>query len=278
MRRLMQRLISILLFSSLALLSGCSTVFFQPSKELLVTPDQLGLEYRDVCFSSSDKLQLHGWWFPAAEKSNALILFLHGNAENISSHAAAVYWLTRHQYDVFIFDYRGYGLSQGQPQLDGAIDDIYYAMDYAAAHYPADKKIFLVGQSLGASLGIYSLAQRPQDIDGAVFISPFSDYREISRDMLASSWLTWALQWPLSLTISNRYRPLDAVGQLPEIPLLYLYSEQDEVIHPRHVLTLYQQSNAPKFISRLEGTHNNLFSHPANRQRLLQYLDSWLAE
>ncbi len=274
----MQRSISILLFSAFALLSGCSHVFFQPSKDLLITPDQLGLDYRDVYFSSNDNLQLHGWWFPAAEKSNALILFLHGNAENISTHSAAVYWLTRHQYDVFIFDYRGYGLSQGQPQLDGAINDIYHAMDYARNHYPADKKIFLIGQSLGASLGIYSLSRRPQGIDGAVFVSPFSDYREIARDMLASSWLTWGLQWPLSLTISNRYRPLDAVDQLPQIPLLYLYSEQDEIIHPRHVLALYQQSKSPKFIARLEGNHSNLFGHAANRQLLLQYLDSWLSE
>ncbi len=267
-----------IIISAFSLLSGCSHVFFQPSKELLTTPDQLGLEYRDVYFSSSDNLQLHGWWFPAAEKSNALILFLHGNAENISTHAAAVYWLTRHQYDVFIFDYRGYGLSQGQPTLAGAIDDIYHAMDYATEHYPADKKIFLIGQSLGASLGIYSLAQRPQGIDGAVFVSPFSDYRAISRDMLASSWLTWAFQWPLSLTISNRYRPLDAVDQLPKIPLLYLYSEQDEVIHPRHVLALYQQSKAPKFINQVKGNHSNIFSYATNQQLLLQYLNSWQAE
>lgn len=276
MYQIMQRLISILLFSASILLSGCSHVFFQPGKELLVTPDQLGIEYRDVYFSSNDNLQLHGWWFPAEESSKALILFLHGNAENISTHSAAVYWLTRHQYDVFIFDYRGYGLSQGQPQLDGAINDIYHAMDYAAAHYPADKKIFLIGQSLGASLGIYALAQRPQGINGAVFISPFSDYRVISRDMLASSWLTWAFQWPLSLTISNRYRPLDAVSQLPQIPLLYLYSEQDKVIHPRHVQALYQQSKTPKFIDRVEGSHSNTFSHAANRKLLLEHLDSWL--
>lgn len=277
MHQLMRRLISILLFSVLSLLSGCSHVFFQPSKELLVTPDQLGLEYRDVYFASSDNLQLHGWWFPAAEKSNALILFLHGNAQNISTHSAAAHWLTQHHYDVFIFDYRGYGLSQGQPQLDGAIYDIYHAIAYAREHYPADKKIFMIGQSLGASLGIYSLAQRPQGIDGAVFISPFSDYRAIARDMLASSWLTWGLQWPLSLTISNRYRPLDAVQQLPQIPLLYLYSEQDEVIHPKHVLALYQQSRQPKFIAQLEGNHSNLFNHVSNRQLLLKYLNSWMA-
>lgn len=111
-----------------------------------MTPDQLGLDYRDIYFSSSDNLQLHGWWFPAEEKSNALILFLHGNAQNISTHSAAVYWLTRHQYDVFIFDYRGYGLSQGQPELDGAIKDIYHAMDYARKHYPTDKKYFCLGK------------------------------------------------------------------------------------------------------------------------------------
>ena len=257
---------------------GCTNFFFQPSKRLVVTPAQFGIEYQDVYFKSIEGLDLHGWWFPARKESRALLLFLHGNAENISTHSAAVYWLTQHQYDVFIFDYRGYGLSQGVPDMDRSMTDIYQAFAYANKRNAEGKKLFVMGQSLGASMGIYSIAQKPEGIDGAVFVSPFSDYREITRNMLAGSWLTWAFQWPLSLTISNDYRPLDYVRRLPEIPVLYLYSNEDRVIPSQQVKALYEHSNEPKEIEQIIGTHNSIFSIESNREILLKYLNAWIKD
>jgi len=258
------------------MITGCTNLFFQPTKRLVVTPAQFGIEYQDVYFKSVDNLDLHGWWFPAREQSKALVLFLHGNAENISTHSAAVYWLTQHQYDVFIFDYRGYGLSQGVPDMDMLMTDIYQAFAYANKRNVRDKKLFVIGQSLGASMGIYSIAQKPDGIDGAIFVSPFSDYREITRHMLASSWLTWAFQWPLSFTISNDYRPLDYVKELPEIPVLYLYSNEDRMIPPQQVKTLYEHSNEPRDIEIVHGVHNSIFSIESNREIVLKHLNSWL--
>lgn len=270
--RLLNRLFSILLLTSLA---ACTNVFLQPSKNLLITPEQLNIAYSDIYFNSKDKLKLNGWWFPAQQNSKALIIFLHGNAENISTHSAGVHWLTKHQFDVFIFDYRGYGHSEGQADIDMTISDIYSAIEYASSHYPADKKIFLIGQSLGASMGIYALAQQPEHIDAAVFISPFSDYRTIGREMLASSWISWAFQWPLSFTISNDYRPLDYATALPDIPILYLYSNQDEVIKPEHVQVLYQHTHQPKYIEQLSGSHSRILTSEENRKILLNYLNRW---
>jgi len=266
-------LITICLF---AMITGCTNLFFQPSKHLVVTPAQFGIEYQDVYFKSVDNLDLHGWWFPAREQSKALVLFLHGNAENISTHSAAVYWLTQHQYDVFIFDYRGYGLSQGVPDMDMVMTDIYQAFSYANKRNAIGKKLFVMGQSLGASMGIYSIAQKPDGIDGAIFVSPFSDYREITRKMLAGSWLTWAIQWPLSFSVSNDYRPLDHVKKLPDIPKLYLYSDEDRVIPSEQVKTLFENSHEPKFINKVQGSHNGIFGNESNREILLKYLDEWL--
>lgn len=273
MLKLLNRLFSILLLTSL---TACTNVFLQPSNKLLITPDQLNIPYSDITFTSKDKLKLNGWWFPAQQNSKALVIFLHGNAENISTHSAGVHWLTKHQFDVFIFDYRGYGRSEGQADIDMSINDIYSAIDYAVSHYPAEKKIFLIGQSLGASMGIYALAQRPDDIDAAVFVSPFSDYRKISREMLATSWISWAFQWPLSFMVSNDYRPLDYASALPDIPILYLYSHQDEVIKPEHVQTLYQHTHQPKFIEQLDDSHSRILSNENNRNVLLKYLNTWL--
>lgn len=259
----------------LTLTTGCTNLFFQPSRYHAVTPDQFDINYEDVYFNSIDNLKLHGWWFPARDESKALLLFLHGNGENISTHSAAVYWLTQHQYDVFVFDYRGYGLSQGIPDIDMVMTDIHQAYAYANKRKAAGKKLFVMGQSLGSSMGIYSIAQKPTGIDGAIFVSPFSDYRDITRNMLSKSWLTWAFQWPLSLTISNDYRPLDYVKKLPAVPTLYLYSEEDRVIPPEQVKTLFESANEPKYIERLQGPHSGIFSIKSNRNIVLKYLNEW---
>lgn len=243
---------------------------------MLVNPGQLGIEFEDIYFKSVDDLNLHGWWFPSREKSNGLLLYLHGNGENISTHSAAVYWLTRHQFDVFIFDYRGYGLSQGVPDMDKSMTDIYQALKYVNSRKQSGKKLFVMGQSLGASMGVYALAQKPAGVAGAIFVSPFSDYREITRDALAGSWLTWALQWPLSLTISNEYRPMDYVNKLPQIPVLYLYSNEDRVIPVRHIKQLYENSNQPKFIEEVVGSHSSILNIETNREVILKYLNKWL--
>ena len=257
-------------------ITGCTHIFFQPSKTLLVDPAQFNIEYENIYFKSTDNLSLHGWWFPAQQESKALILFLHGNAQNISTHSSAVHWLTKHQFDVFIFDYRGYGLSGGSPQLGMIMQDIGKALEYSNEHLSVDKQLFVIGQSLGASMGIYSIAKYPDGIDGAIFISPFSDYRCIAQHALSGNKLTWAFQWPLSLLINNDYRPLNYVQQLPSIPLLYLYSNNDHVIPPEQVKALFHKSSHPKYIEPLEGNHNTLFEFDANKEIILKYLKKWL--
>ncbi len=243
---------------------------------MIADPVQLGYEYRDVDFKSIDGLNLHGWWFPARQESKAIVIFLHGNGENISSHFAAVSWLTEYNYDVFIFDYRGYGASQGEPDLDWVVTDIFQAFDYVDGMNEWKLPVFLIGQSLGASMGIYTLSEKPHNIRAAIFISPFSDYRGIVRHVLSRSWLTWLLQWPLSYTVSNRYRPLDYVSQLPPVPILYLYSKEDRVIPAEQVLSLYRNTSPPKYIEQVKGGHSDIMGLDYNRKIVLRYLQQWL--
>ena len=76
-----------------------------------------------------DGLKLHGWHLKAKDKSRGTILQLHGNAENISTHVNSVLWLALEGYDVFNFDYRGYGKSEGSPTLDGVHIDARAALE-----------------------------------------------------------------------------------------------------------------------------------------------------
>ena len=260
------------------LVSSCTNLFFQPIKQHLASPEQYGIEYENIFFKSKGDINLHGWWFPAilssGEVSRGSILFLHGNGDNISTHSGLIYWLTQYQYDVFIFDYRGYGYSQGESEISGVLADIGSARKYVESRNQ-QQPFFIIGHSLGSSLGIVNLAKNGEGVDGAIFISPFSDYKKVAREMMSNFWLTWPFQWPMSMTVSAEYNPIDYVAQLPGVPKLFIYSSEDRVIAPEHVKDLYIKAPAPKFIAITKGQHNEVFSKKETQKIILQYLNSW---
>jgi uncharacterized protein len=76
--------------SPMLLLAACTGLIFQPLQEHLLTPDRLGLAYRDVAIVAADGVRLHGWFLPARAPRQGSILFLHGNAQNVSTHITSV--------------------------------------------------------------------------------------------------------------------------------------------------------------------------------------------
>lgn len=257
--------------------SGCTSVFFQPQHIQYLTPDEIGLAYEDVYFRSSDGLMLHGWLLPARGKAKGTVLFLHGNAQNISTHIASVHWLPAQHYNVFLPDYRGYGLSEGEASLAGMQDDINSAMAYLLHRADIDAgRIVILAQSLGGASAIYNVAHSPyrQQIKALIAESAFSDYRGIAREKLASFWLTWPLQWPLALSIDDDYSPLPAVSKVSPIPLLIIHGDNDQIVPLEHAKLLFAAAVEPKEMWVVaNGGHIEAFRHKEYQTRLLQYLE-----
>ena len=235
------------------------------------------LHTKDIYFASADGTQLHGWYLPAKGQAKQTVLFLHGNALNISVQLAAVYWLADYDYDVYIFDYRGYGRSGGEVSLPGAISDIDAAIKYVATNKRVDGKFIVFGQSLGASMGIYALSHSEIKDDIAAYLSlaAFDDYREITRDFLSRQWYTWPVQWPLSLTVDNRYRPLDYIAEISPIPIYILHGEDDQTIEMKHAKSLFAAAAPPKYFVKLKNGHNTIFQSQDNRLQILHILDKF---
>lgn len=269
----------IIILSCLLLVSGCTRFIFYPMEQHVLTPDAIGIQYRDVFVASADNLQLHGWKLFSENETMGTLLFFHGNAENISTHFTNVFWLTEHGYDVYLFDYRGYGKSEGEAELAPIIDDMQVLTRHVVDAVPANEKLVVMGQSLGASLSIYSVAHSPyrDRIAALVSVAAFSDYQDIAQDALAKSWVFWLFQWPLSKTISNTYSPVDAVDEVSPVPLYLMHSKEDEIIDYYHAERLYQAAQEPKQIISLEGGHNVTFNLEANRQQLLDVLQRVIA-
>ena len=258
----------------LLVLQGCTNVLFVPSRQHLLTPDKVHLSYSDIHIAAADGVKLHGWYLPATAPVRGNILFLHGNGENISTHLATVYWLPAEGYDVYLFDYRGYGQSQGDVGLAGSLSDIESMIAYVAANKSTPQKVIVLGHSLGASMGIVAVSQsaHKQDMAGMISIAAFSDYGAVTRDVLSRSWVTWLFQWPLSLAIDNRFSPKKYIADISPLPIVLMHSANDEIIEPYHADILLKAASEPKSFQALHGDHNHVFNNEGNRHTLLESL------
>jgi len=276
----MRRLLSLLALISI-LLAGCNGVFFYPDRYEEFSPEQLGLTHQDVYFQADDGTRLHGWFLPAQGTAQGTILFLHGNAENISTHIMSVFWLPARGFNVFLIDYRGYGVSEGEPSVDGVQEDVNAAMRTLLTRPGVDPdRIVMFGQSLGGSLAIYNVAHSPyrRHIRALAVESAFASYRDIAREKLASFWLTWPLQYPLSWLISDKYSPAAAVALVSPIPLLIIHGDHDAIVPVSNAKRLFELAREPKQLWIVpDGGHIQAFHHRVYRDRFVAWLNQALS-
>jgi uncharacterized protein len=272
----MKNLLLSILLLTITCASGCSGILFFPQKQHLQTPDMLGLEYEDVFFSSADDTTIHGWWLKAKTPVKGTIYFLHGNAENISTHIRNIAWLPGYGYQVFLIDYRGFGLSDGKATLPGALQDIQAGFEYILARGDTrDKPLYLLGQSLGASMAIYFAATDPlakKYLNAVISDAAFPRYSEMARYVTSQSWLTWPLQYPVSWSMIRGYDPVDYVADISPVPLLLIHSKDDRIVPHAFNEELLQAALKPRNFFETRGPHTATFSNAQNRDYLLGYL------
>jgi len=272
---LMQRLL-FFIAGMMLVLAGCNGMFFYPYRTQVLSPDQLGLKYEDVYYQTRDGIRLHAWFLPSTSRAQGTILFLHGNAENISTHIMSVRWLPAQGFNVFLPDYRGYGESDGEPSMKGVQDDVESALRTLLARPDVEPdRIVVFGQSLGGAIAIYNVAHSPyrQNIRGLAVESAFSGYRGIAREKLGSFWLTWPLQYPLSWLVSDRYSPADAVAGISPIPLLIIQGDRDPIVTVGNARSLFELAREPKELWVVPGGgHIQAFQRETYRDRFVAWL------
>ncbi len=259
---------------------SCSSFFFYPSRELLKNPYIESFSYRDVFFSSKDGIKLHGWYvFAKTSKPKATVVLFHGNAENISTHVNAGLWLVKAGYDLFIFDYRGYGLSEGKPSLTGIHLDGISAL-HKALEIGRSDQLIVFGQSLGAAVSVYSVANFPfkDKIKLLILDSPFADYELILRDKLKETFILYPFSFLSGFLIDNTYSPLKWIEAIKPTPVVILHGRKDKIIPVRHSLLLAKKVNWEKLVIITNSDHILSLTEVKARSKVLKKIGEVLKD
>lgn len=236
------------LLLAITLFFNQSRLIYYPDPTIAATPDNIGLAFRDVTFTAMDGVRLSGWFIPA-DQPKGTILFCHGNAGNISHRLETIAIFNQLGYSTFIFDYRGYGTSQGTPSEEGTYLDVEGAWQYLVQQEktPPDN-IIPFGRSLGGAIAAWiSGSKKPK---ACIIESSFTSVPDIAASLY--SFL------PTKILCRFQYNSLTAVKKI-SCPLLIVHSVDDEIIPFSHGEKIFQAAAKPKTFLKIHGDHNNGF-------------------
>ena len=225
---------------------------YRPSTRIKVTPASVGMYYEEVALVASDGVRLSGWYLPLAD-ARGTVLFCHGNAGNISNLIAVAQDAHRLGLGILLFDYRGYGQSEGTPSEEGTHRDAEAAWNYLVQEAGlAPDQIAIIGRSLGGPIA----ARLARDkTPAALFLEEtFTSIPELGRDLYPI--------FPVSLLVRYEYPTLEYLKQV-QCPVLISHSREDMFIVFAHGQRLYEAANQPKAFTELRGGHSSAFSEDA---------------
>ena len=287
------RNILLIVFSmALPLLSGClNSRFYHPNQTLYETPDQYNLPYEEVFFESKDGTRLHGWFVPAVGDAVGTVIHFHGNFGNVTYYLNQIYWLPSKNFNIFTFDYRGYGRSEGTPSRFGIYEDSVAAFEYIMSRSDIDSKnVFAFGQSLGGTNAIVAIAKNKFPGVRAIAVEgTFSSYRTEARDMMISNvqkkignvpFLPLQIRLISFLSVTNSKSAEEFIDQVAPIPILLIHCTKDSIVSYHHSERLYEKSNEPKQIWIIRGcNHLQVFAESQSgneyRQKLVNFFNNY---
>lgn len=240
---------SLLCFLGLLLVLGAcaDSLFYWPDDHVYAPPQAFHPNVEEVWFNAPSGPRLHAWWLPSlrpAERTIGTVVYCHGNNANISLHARFVNWLPERGFNVLVFDYRGYGRSEGSVSREGTVEDAVAAIDFAEARDPG--RVVVFGHSLGGAIGIVATARRPA-VRGIVAESTFPTYREIAaRKVGLLGFLAWVI-------ISSGCDPQSSLDALPPRPLFVIHGTEDRIVPVWFGQALYDRAPEPKELLLIEG-------------------------
>lgn len=220
-------------------------IFF-PEKEIVFTPHDVGLLYEDIYFKTEDGLRLNGWFVKGRE--DITFLWFHGNAGNLSHRVDRLkLFHERLKINIFVFDYREYGKSEGSVSEEGTYMDGVAALRYLRSRGDIDPdKIILFGRSLGAAVAVETAIK--EGCYAMILESPFTSVRDMGRELYPLL--------PVWMAFKTRYDSISKINKI-RCPILVVHGDSDEIVPFGHGKRLYDTAIGPKEFYTIKGAHHN---------------------
>ncbi|MCB8932467.1 MAG: alpha/beta hydrolase [Fimbriimonadaceae bacterium] len=199
---------------------------------------------QDVTFTTSDGVRLHAWWMPAKD-ARLTLLFAHGNGGNITTRRDVAIGLRKLGMNVLLFDYRGYGRSEGSPSESGLYLDAEAALAFLKEKGIPSQRVVLFGESLGTAV-VAEMAVRHKAA-AIILESPFTNIPDMAR-LIVPIPMGWAL--------SHRF---DTLRKAPRFqsPLLVIHGTDDDLVPYEFGQRVFQSAPQPKRFFGVGGAHHN---------------------
>jgi len=276
----MKKIFSFLALLFLGAFCGCTVLFFQPQGGIFSDPANEGQKYEVIKFHSSDGTELSAMYFRAQGKAAGTVVHFHGNAQNMTAHYPYSSWLAEHGFNVFVFDYRGYGASGGNPSVAGAVEDGAAALMQVKKIPDVDaRKIAVFGQSLGGALAVAAIVKAGGEPPAALVLdSTFYSYRGVASEVLQSRWWSAPFFWLPWVAVSNAYYPGKIIGDI-NCPKLFFHAKNDPVVAFSQGEKLYNAAGEPKKLVIVPAGHCAAFTafRPIYGPQLVDFLNNAFA-
>ena len=213
----------------------------------------------------SGRHRIHAWWKPL-DPAPAAVLFLHGNAGNVTHRARHVLAWERAGAAVLVIDYRGYGRSEGRPSEAGLYEDALAGYRLLRGRGFPPERILVHGESLGTAAAAHVASVEP--VGGVILEAPFPSARAVARTVLPvlGPLLVWGFD------VRSRLARIQA-------PVLVIHGSQDEVIPFRLGRAVFDAAREPKQFWAIDGAGHNDIPETAGEEypaRLRAFLEQAL--
>lgn len=246
----MTRIVSVLMCVAVVYLAICGAFYVRqarlvyfPSRLARVTPADVGLAYDEVALRTDDGVRLSAWAVPGG---SPWIIYCHGNGGNMHDRLHTLQALHGLGASVLMFDYRGYGRSEGEPSEEGLYRDAEAALRWLTEtrRVPAGD-IVMWGESLGGGVATWLADRHPPR--ALVLQSTFTSLPDVGAP------LYWWL--PVRLLCLHVYPSIERIGRL-RCPVLHTHAPDDELIPYAVGRRLYEAGNGHKVWIDTVGGHN----------------------
>jgi fermentation-respiration switch protein FrsA (DUF1100 family) len=244
-RMVFRILVLLLIMGGLLLILEKHLIYF-PMRAHDVTPSGLGLAHEELELRAEDGVRLHGWFLPV-KGSRWSVLVCPGNAGNVSHRLDRALLMQSHlKVDTLLFDYRGYGRSEGSPDEEGTYRDARAAYRWLIARGVEPARVVLFGESLGSAVALQLAVE--VEARALVLESPFASIPEMARAVYPFLPL-----WPF---VRTRYDNVAKVSRL-RMPLLVLHGERDEIVPFAQGRRVFDAAPEPKRFFAIPGASHN---------------------